>query len=172
MSKEYDEYLKNHINAVETAAKWMLDHLALADETLTDIEAEALLVCAEYHDRSKYGALEYGAYDEYFYGDKDEDAFNLAWLHHVHNNPHHWQHWILIMDDGDTGEKGKVVALEMPKVYVWEMVADWWSFSWRSGKLTEIFDWYDSHKDGIIMHENTRKLVEDILAEIRELVES
>jgi hypothetical protein len=117
-------------------------------------------------------AFSRGELQEYFYGDKDEDKFNQAWLHHIHNNEHHWQYWVLIMDDGDTGEKGKVVALEMPKVYVWEMVADWWSFSWRSGKLTEIFDWYDSHKGGIILHENTRKLVEDILAEIRELVEA
>ena len=172
MSAQYDEYLKNHINAVATAAKWMLNHLTLADETLTDIEAEALLVRVECHDRSKYGPFEYGAYDEYFYGDRDEDKFNRAWLHHIHNNEHHWQYWVLIMDDGDTGEKGKVVALEMPKVFVWEMVADWWSFSWRSGKLTEIFEWYDSHKDGIILHENTRELVEAILGEIREIVES
>ena len=32
--------------------------------------------------------------------------------------------------------------------------------------------WYDSHKAGIVMHENTRKLVEAILGEIRELVEA
>ena len=172
MSKEYDEYIKNHINAVGTAAKWMLSHLALADETLTDEDKRDIISNVTVHDFSKHDEPEYSAYDDYFYGDRDEDAFNYAWLHHIHSNPHHWQHWILVMDDKKMGERGKVVALEMPKVYVWEMVADWWSFSWRSGKLTEIFEWYDSLKDGIVMHENTRKLVEAILGEIREAVES
>ena len=171
MSREYDGYLENHIKAVETAAWWMLNHLALADSKLTDVEEEILLYNVSRHDASKYELPEYDPYDEYFYGNRDEDAFNYAWLHHIHSNPHHWQHWVLIMDDKEIGEGGKVVALEMPKIYVWEMIADWWSFSWRSGKLTEIFSWYDSHKNGIVMHENTRKLVEDILAEIREIVE-
>src|SRR5688572_29402107 len=28
-------------------------------------------------------------------------AFDKAWLHHQHRNPHHWQHWLLREDDGD-----------------------------------------------------------------------
>ncbi|MFR1480703.1 MAG: DUF5662 family protein [Hydrogeniiclostridium mannosilyticum] len=26
-------------------------------------------------------------------------AFQRAWLLHIHRNPHHWQHWVLINDD-------------------------------------------------------------------------
>lgn len=54
----------------------------------------------------------------------------------------------------------------MPLEYVIEMIADWWSFSFRSGNLREIFGWYDKHKE-IKLHPKTRKLVEDILARIK-----
>ena len=59
----------------------------------------------------------------------------------------------------------------MPKVHALEMVADWWSFSWRSGKLDEVFGWYEEHKDGIILHPSTRAYVESVLAEIRQRIE-
>lgn len=46
-------------------------------------------------------------------------AFNAAWLHHIHHNPHHWQHWILRQDDG------REVVLVPPNAVVNEMIADW-----------------------------------------------
>ena len=61
-----------------------------------------------------------------------EDRFDAAWLHHQHNNPHHWQHWLLREDDGGTK------ALEMDHLYVVEMVCDHWAFSWVKGDLYEI----------------------------------
>lgn len=45
--------------------------------------------------------------------------FNIAWLHHIHNNPHHWNHWI-IQNDTDGVE-----VIRMPEKYAKEMVADW-----------------------------------------------
>lgn len=116
------------------------------------------------HDLSKYTAEEYESYDKYFYGTQTEKVkteFNYAWLHHIHNNPHHWQHWVLINDDDGTH------ALEMPKEYVIEMISDWWAFSHKSGNLYEIFDWYKSHTKKMILHEKTKKLVEDILDKIK-----
>ena len=47
------------------------------------------------------------------------------------------------------------------------MICDWWSFSWRSGNLYEIFDWYAKHRDGIQMNDTSRKIIEDILNKIR-----
>ena len=46
------------------------------------------------------------------------------------------------------------------------MICDWWSFSWRSGNLYEIFDWYSKHRDKIQMNVISRKIVEDILNKI------
>jgi hypothetical protein len=70
---------------------------------------------------------------------------------------------VLIEDDGY--EKFK--ALEMPYNYIIEMICDWWSFSWKKGDLTEIFEWYDKHRDRMKLGRNTRRTVEDILAEIK-----
>lgn len=120
------------------------------------------------HDASKDETGEYTAYDNYFYGKKKTpdviEAFNHAWLQHIHRNPHHWQHWVLINDEPNEGE----IVLEMPYHYIIEMICDWWAFSWSKGELTEIFSWYDSHKKYIKLHNNTRSIVEEILDLIRE----
>ena len=47
------------------------------------------------------------------------------------------------------------------------MIGDWWSFSWKTGNLYEIFDWYDTHKNRMILSEHTRELVEEILEKIK-----
>ena len=85
--------------------------------------------------------------------------FNYAWLQHIHRNPHHWQYWVLINDDPDLGE----IILDMPDVYIIEMICDWWSFSWSKGDLTEIFKWYEERKEYIKLSEKTRRVVENIL---------
>lgn len=119
------------------------------------------------HDASKSKPDEYEAYDAYFYGGNRSyavvQAFQRAWLLHIHRNPHHWQHWVLINDDPGEGE----VLLEMPYNYIIEMICDWWAFSWAEGNLSEIFSWYDEHKDYIKLNPKTRETVEDILWELR-----
>ena len=75
-----------------------------------------------------------------------------------------------MQDDGKYRDPDKVVALEMPKIYALEMVADWWSFSWRSGNLAEVFCWYGAHKDSIILHPSTREYVEGVLDTLHGLV--
>lgn len=47
------------------------------------------------------------------------------------------------------------------------MICDWWAFSWGKGSLYDIFDWYDQHKTYMILHNDTRELVEDILSGIK-----
>lgn len=119
------------------------------------------------HDQSKTEPDEYEAYDAYFYGGNRSyrvvEDFRKAWLLHIHRNPHHWQHWVLINDDPEEGE----IILEMPYCYILEMICDWWSFSWSSGNLLEIFSWYEEHKSYIKLHPNTRRLVEDILSRVQ-----
>ena len=163
MSVEYDNYLEQHRNNVYKAYDWIrynLPNLLVgANGFYTQIEMA--------HDRSKNDREEYYAYDQYFYGGKRtkeiKENFNVAWLHHIHNNPHHWQHWVLINDDPQEG----TVAIRMPYKYVIEMICDWWAFSWGKGNLYDIFDWYDQHKTYMILHNDTRELVEDILNGIK-----
>ena len=114
---------------------------------------------------------EYNAYDKYFYGGNCSfgvvQAFNYAWLLHIHRNPHHWQHWVLINDNPKEGE----VIMDMQYNYVIEMICDWWSFSWKTGNLYEIFTWYDDRKDYIKLSTNTRIVVEMILEKMRRKLE-
>ena len=155
MSYKYDEYLYDHRMGVRKAYNWLIEHNII----LPCLNEEALLT----HDYSKNSTEEYKAYDDYFYGNKSYNvvkAFNYAWLHHIHNNPHHWQYWVLQHDD----EPEEI--LEMPDNYIVEMICDWWSFSWKSGNLYELFDWYEKHKD-MKLAPNTRKRVENILEQIK-----
>lgn len=155
MSQKYTQYIVEHKANVEKAFRWIIDH-----DIFEDCEIPVNVVS---HDLSKYSAEEYKAYDDYFYGKRTkevEKAFDYAWLHHIHNNPHHWQYWVLKHDDKPEE------ALEMPLEYVVEMICDWWSFSFKTGNLYEIFDWYKKHK-GMVLHKDTRKLVEDTLDKIK-----
>lgn len=160
MSKQYDNYLEQHRGNVKKGYEWICKNLP----ELPNLELVGLSI--DMHDASKNDPFEYSAYDAYFYGEEKtkevEELFNTAWLIHIHENPHHWQHWVLINDDPNEG----TICIEMPYSYIIEMICDWWAFSWNKGNLHEIFKWYDEHKDYMKLHENTRKQVEDILDKI------
>lgn len=165
MSFAYDQYLAEHIGNVNKGLHWMLDNLGLGQEEKSAIE-EAM--ASFNHDDSKYSVEEYDAYDKYFYSGnrsyKVVQDFNYAWLHHIHNNPHHWQYWVLLEDDPESGLPYK--ALEIPVPYIFEMIADWWSFSWKEGNLFEIFSWYADHRNKQIINPKSRDIVEYILDRI------
>lgn len=161
MSIEYDQYLTEHISNVQKALQWMRTFLPgsiIDNEAMTKAELNV-----EQHDKSKYSTDEYDAYDKYFYGGNRSfevtNNFNYAWLHHIHNNPHHWQYWVLMNDDAEEGTQ----ALEMPLEYIYEMIADWWSFSWKNSNLMEIYDWYKDHEKTMKLAPLTRRHVVRIL---------
>lgn len=162
MSKLYDYYLERHRENVRLGFAWLCKNLP---EILKE-DCEWQIIYA--HDQSKYESDEYEAYDTYFYGNNQSYAcvqnFKRAWLLHIHRNPHHWQHWILVNDDSKDGE----ILLEIPYNYIVEMICDWWSFSWQAGNLFEIFNWYDEHRDYMRINPKSRKQIEDILMRLKE----
>lgn len=173
MSEKYDEYLKNHRDNVYNGFLWLkknvpeiFDRGDLNDTNkfISDVEFQ----CRYEHDKSKWSEKEYDAYDKYFYGGNKSyevvNQFNRAWLHHIHMNPHHWQYWILNNDNPDEGE----IILDMPDIYIIEMICDWWSFSFGKGNLYEIFDWYNGRKQYMKLSDYTRMKVEDILSKIKD----
>ena len=165
MSREYDLYLEQHKKAVADGFYWIKKNLPELIVDLYGVDYEHQI--AFDHDTSKTNLDEYVPYDLYFYGGNRSyqvvQDFNYAWLKHIHRNPHHWQYWVLNNDEPTQGQ----IILEMPYQYILEMICDWWAFSWRSGDLTEIFTWYDNHKDYMKLGERTRVTVEDILAQIK-----
>ena len=161
MSVEYDDYLARHRSNVKKGLLWLIDHFpeigAIVDQSDFDD-----------HDRSKDNPEEYHAYDAYFYSRNRSNRvvkdFEYAWLEHIHQNRHHWQHWVLHHDEPDE----PVTVLDMPYWDVVEMICDWWSFSWASGNLYKIFDWYEEHKTHMLLSKKTRTTVETILENMRE----
>lgn len=182
---QYESYLARHISNVQKGYQWFKDNLPELLSEYNYIEESAyygeLDEIIEQHDRSKYNRTldpdsyyelkcEYDAYASYFYGKEKtkevEDAFNYAWLAHIHANPHHWQHWMLQNDEDG------LKILDMPYVFIIEMILDHWSFSWASGNLYEIFSWYDIHKEGMLLSNKTRKTYEYILLKLKEKLDS
>lgn len=84
--------------------------------------------------------------------------FDVAWLKHQHRNPHHWQHWVLRNDNGST------VALAMPAKYIGEMVSDWDGAGRAiTGRAGGTLEWYLKNRERIVLHPETRRLVEYLL---------
>lgn len=179
LDNPYNQYLEQHIGNVQKAYNWLKDNLPeiiSEDNYIDEVRYYGELddIIAQ-HDESKYNkvpdadnyydlACEWDAYNDYFYGEKTsevESAFNYAWLAHIHSNPHHWQHWLLQHDDEG------LECLDMPYVFIIEMVMDWWSFSWKSENLYEIFDWYKEHKNSIKLSDRTAAIVDKILLQIK-----
>lgn len=178
---QYNEYLENHIKGVYNAYKWLRDNIpdsiTIPDSEQYYGDLDDIILS---HDNSKYGigefetdyyslGDEYNPYSEYFYGEKTDavkNKFDYAWLHHIHNNPHHWQYWMLQNDED--GFK----LLDIPTTFIIEMICDWWSFSWNKGDLHEIFNWYESHKSKIMISENSRNTVEKILSDMKKVLDS
>lgn len=176
---KYEEYLTTHIANVQKGYQWLKDNLPeildednYFEETSYYGELDEII---KNHDRSKYNKIpdaekyyeltcEYDAYADYFYGEQTEEvkeAFDKAWLAHIHANPHHWQHWMLQNDEDG------LRLLDMPYVFIIEMICDHWSFSWKNDDLREIFTWYEQNKNGILFSTKTREIYESILDKVR-----
>lgn len=109
-----------------------------------------------YHDLSKFSLEEFPYYARNFFGDKaNPDGFARAWLHHIHKNKHHWQHWIFpdsFTPKGSTVENGVV---EMPYNYAKEMIADWMGASKAYIGSFDMMDWLHKNMPNIRVHSKT-----------------
>lgn len=121
------------------------------------------------HDLSKFSRAEWTPYVNYFYGPRsvtrtqtaaEKLAFDKAWLHHQHHNPHHWQHYILREDSGATK------VLLMPHKYILEMVADWLGAGKAIHGSWNIDAWYLKTKDARVLESSTLAITEMVLANV------
>jgi hypothetical protein len=111
------------------------------------------------HDLSKFRLSQWNPYVQYFYGIENKDAFEQAWNEHQKIEKHHWQHWLLIPDNGNPK------ALEMPDKYIIELEADWVGAGKAQGynKPNEVQDWYNKNKNNMILHPVTREKIEKMI---------
>ncbi len=148
---KYAESLKLHISCVVEA--WV--------ETLGLDYGEI-----EYHDESKWHPDEFQFYAKHFYGGGDPVGFSRAWLHHLHNNPHHWQYWMF--PDGWSMKDSNVVdgCLPMPANCIMEMVADWMGASKAYTGEWNMTVWLDKNFCKVKLHPASMYAAKNILLEL------
>ena len=83
--------------------------------------------------------------------------FDMAWNNHQKQNKHHWQYWLLTMDD----EKDNKV-LEMPEEYMLEMIADWNGAGKAITGKIDTKAWYLKRRERFKknLHPKTRRSIE------------
>jgi hypothetical protein len=146
---EYSDSLRQHIVYVQEAGR----QIGVSEYLLKE------------HDASKWHMNEFDAYSEYFHnGKKNRTEFARAWLHHIHNNPHHWEHWIF-SDPGYNFAGAEIVnrCIEMPKMYALEMVADWMGASRSYTGSWDMTEWLMKNASRIIVHPKTNQYLCDVL---------
>lgn len=120
------------------------------------------------HDLSKFSRHEWSAYAHAFIDQwghakppQRSPEYYAAWNHHQKSNPHHWQFWVLVQNNGET------MCIEMPDCYAREMIADLVAVSWgqlgRDARMLDAWDdavqWYGRNHLKMLLHEMTmRKL--------------
>lgn len=117
------------------------------------------------HDWHKFLPSEWFPYAYTFYntdGSKryEENAvFEYAWLIHQKRGKHHWQHWMLTFDRGETK------CLDMPTCFILEMLADWYGAGRAITGRWEAHEWYEKNKANIQVSPVTRAILECNLRE-------
>jgi len=121
------------------------------------------------HDLSKLSPIEFFSSAKYFVGssspiakEKSAIGYSKAWQHHKGRNTHHWQYWL---DE----ECGSIYAIKLPIKDLIELVCDWIGAEkaylpvWNE---QEPLNYYNKQKDLMILHPETRALLEDIFISI------
>lgn len=122
------------------------------------------------HDLSKYSFSEFMTGVRYYQGfrspntaEKIERGYSIAWLHHKGRNKHHFEYWI---DYGMIPNEG-LKGMKMPLRYVLEMCCDRIAASkiYKGEAYTTDIPWeyYSKREQDIVIHEESRRLMEKIL---------
>jgi hypothetical protein len=110
------------------------------------------------HDLSKFSKAEWSPYVNKFFGgpyrteaekERVNAEFRQACEHHVHENPHHWEHWL-----DATGE-----PTYMPPDVAREMVVDWAAAGRAITGRWDLAEWYAANRNRIKLHPVTRNYV-------------
>ncbi len=113
------------------------------------------------HDLSKFKPDEFIPYMQKFYlKNANSEEFRLAWVKHLHRNPHHWQYWVSIGKPSmvDPYDLDRLSPIEMPEEYRKEMLADWRAIAKGGG--TSVKEFYQRNKNKIVLHYETRLWLE------------
>ena len=127
------------------------------------------------HDLSKYTPTEFLMGVKYYQGnrspnsaEREDKGYSSAWLHHKGRNKHHLEYWM----DYAIGPEKKIVGVEMPKVYVAEMLCDRIAASrvYKKEAYTDAspYEYYMRSKEQGIVHPETHRLLIELLTILKD----
>ena len=105
------------------------------------------------HDQSKWEMSEFLHYARQHKGPADDpDGYSVAWLPHIHCNPHHWQFWMFA--DGYSPKNTTIEngVVRMPDEYCLEMIADWLGASKAYTGSWDMTDWLFKNFGRVQLH--------------------
>lgn len=159
--ERYRNKLDSHRSFVKEAFYLLLEKLPhLFDPSR--VNPKVVEVRINNHDLSKYKSTEFPYYAQHYFGTptlESEQNYAKALIHHYHENPHHWQHWVYL-------HKGKVCTVDMDYVSILEMICDFMSFGLAANNPLEIVEYYNKEKGNICLSPKTRATVETIINQI------
>lgn len=117
------------------------------------------------HDIDKFYPDEFFAHAKAYANRGDNkyaytDEFCHAAILHRHRNPHHWQYYILITDEG------AIWPINIPQSVVLEMVVDWVAAAKTNDR--DVSDWYFKNQSKMILHPDTRIRIEETLRNVKD----
>lgn len=126
------------------------------------------------HDLSKYSPAEFIPGAKYYLGtrspneaERNDIGYSTAWLHHKGRNRHHYEYW----QDYNPKTK-KMEPVEMPIKYFKELFCDRVAASkiYQGKNYTNAhpLEYFTRAKDRILIHENTKALLEKALTILAE----
>ena len=114
------------------------------------------------HDMSKLSPVEFINYSRFKYGIKSIDGWAKAWLHHLHHNKHHPEHWVLSWRGDPDYYRGMgkylapfVVILAMPRIYVREYIIDIMATGKEKARSYDITSWLNENGPAVNFHDDT-----------------
>lgn len=157
------KYFKNAILHFKTISMHKIEVMRLCFKA--GLIKEGLL-----HDLSKYSLREFITGIKYYQGnrspnaiEKIEEGYSRAWLNHKGRNRHHFEYWI---DYGVDANKG-LIGMKMPLRCVYEMLFDriaaskiYYAKDYNTGIP---YEYYKTKEKAVVMHEDTKKLLEKLL---------
>lgn len=146
--------------------KWYVFRIGL---TIGNIPLWRLLI----HDWSKFTPTEFIPYARYKFRDGGRKEWSIGWKHHLHHNPHHPEHWVLLWHGdpkfySDIGNDiGKYISvLPMPEIFVREMLADMHATSKQISGDYDISRWLNNNGPKMFFHPDTITLIDKIMTEL------
>jgi hypothetical protein len=157
VARAYAASLESHIRFVQIAGR----QLGVSDEQLAQ------------HDQSKWSIEEFPHYARHFHGNVSpvdrpfvSTAFAKAWLHHLHQNAHHWQHFIFPDGFSPQGSEVENGVVEMPPNFALEMVADWSGASYAYTDSWNMSGWLRQNMPKIRVHSRTAAYLREVLGRL------